>query len=119
MTGATLTPAVAALWLFGTFFFLMILRVPVAFALGLAVEPGVDFVLDARTVRLLRRALAYKDVGSVRIKSGGDVLTAAYGKLIFASVAERGWESASPLTSELIAELEHEGGSLASILVES
>src|SRR5512144_1959811 len=39
MTGAALTPAVAALWLFGTFFFLMILRVPVAFALGLACLP--------------------------------------------------------------------------------
>ena len=39
MTGATLTPAVAALWLFGTFFLLMIMRVPVAFALGLACLP--------------------------------------------------------------------------------
>ncbi|HEY8131509.1 MAG TPA: TRAP transporter large permease, partial [Thermoanaerobaculia bacterium] len=39
MTGATLTPAVAALWLFGTFFALMVLRVPVAFALGLACLP--------------------------------------------------------------------------------
>src|SRR6187397_2970799 len=39
MTGAALTPAVAALWLFGTFFLLMILRVPVAFALGLACMP--------------------------------------------------------------------------------
>ena len=39
MTGATLTPAVAALWLFGGFFLLMILRVPVAFALGLACLP--------------------------------------------------------------------------------
>ncbi len=39
MTGAALTPAVAAMWLFGTFFLLMILRVPVAFALGLACLP--------------------------------------------------------------------------------
>src|SRR6187549_4044653 len=39
MTGAALTPAVAALWLFGTFFLLMVLRVPVAFALGLASLP--------------------------------------------------------------------------------
>src|SRR5881394_628518 len=39
MTGAALTPAVAALWLFGAFFLLMILRVPVAFALGLACLP--------------------------------------------------------------------------------
>src|SRR5207244_7458575 len=39
VTGATLTPAVAALWLFGTFFALMVLRVPVAFALGLACLP--------------------------------------------------------------------------------
>src|SRR5436190_3094876 len=39
MTGAALTPAVAALWLFGAFFLLMILRVPVAFALGLACMP--------------------------------------------------------------------------------
>ena len=39
MTGATLTPAVASLWLFGTFFALLILRVPVAFALGLACLP--------------------------------------------------------------------------------
>src|SRR3954470_7352754 len=39
MTGAALTPAVAALWLFGTFFVLLVLRVPVAFALGLASLP--------------------------------------------------------------------------------
>jgi tripartite ATP-independent transporter DctM subunit len=39
MTGATLTPAVAAMLLFGTFFLLMALRVPVAFALGLASLP--------------------------------------------------------------------------------
>src|SRR5881394_3458969 len=39
MTGAALTPAVAAIWLFGTFFALMVLRVPVAFALGLACLP--------------------------------------------------------------------------------
>ena len=32
VTGATLTPAVAAMLLFGTFFTLMIMRVPVAFA---------------------------------------------------------------------------------------
>src|SRR6186713_2569301 len=36
---ATLTPSAAALWLFGGFFLLMILRVPVAFALGLACLP--------------------------------------------------------------------------------
>jgi tripartite ATP-independent transporter DctM subunit len=36
---ATLTPTVAAIWLFGGFFLLMILRVPVAFALGLACLP--------------------------------------------------------------------------------
>ena len=39
MTGAALTPSVAALWLFGSFFLLMVLRVPVAFALGLACLP--------------------------------------------------------------------------------
>ena len=39
MTSATLTPAIAALWLFGGFFLLMFLRVPVAFALGLACLP--------------------------------------------------------------------------------
>lgn len=39
MTGATLTPAIAAMWMFGGFFLLMILRVPVAFALGLACLP--------------------------------------------------------------------------------
>jgi tripartite ATP-independent transporter DctM subunit len=39
MTGAALTPTVAAMWLFGTFFFFLILRVPVAFALGLACLP--------------------------------------------------------------------------------
>jgi len=39
MTGAALTPTVAAMWLFGSFFLLMILRVPVAFALGLACLP--------------------------------------------------------------------------------
>ena len=43
MTGATLTPAVAALWLFGTFFALLILRVPVAFSLGLACLPVLLF----------------------------------------------------------------------------
>ncbi len=39
MTGATLTPAVAAMWLFGAFFLFLVLRVPVAFALGLACFP--------------------------------------------------------------------------------
>ena len=39
MTGAALTPAVAALWLFGRSSCFMILRVPVAFALGLACLP--------------------------------------------------------------------------------
>jgi tripartite ATP-independent transporter DctM subunit len=39
MTGAVLSPAAASLILFGVFFSLMILRVPVAFALGLACLP--------------------------------------------------------------------------------
>jgi tripartite ATP-independent transporter DctM subunit len=39
VTGAALTPSVAALILFGTFFGLLFLRVPVAFALGLACMP--------------------------------------------------------------------------------
>src|SRR5438132_4817402 len=39
MSGATLTPVVAAWLLFGTFFVLLVLRVPVAFALGLACLP--------------------------------------------------------------------------------
>jgi tripartite ATP-independent transporter DctM subunit len=37
--GAALSPALAALVLFGVFFFLMALRVPIAFALGLACLP--------------------------------------------------------------------------------
>ena len=36
MTGATLAPSTAAMILFGIFFTLMFLRVPIAFALGLA-----------------------------------------------------------------------------------
>ena len=36
MTGSVLTPGMAALLLFGCFFFFMFLRVPVAFALALA-----------------------------------------------------------------------------------
>src|SRR6186713_1028748 len=40
---ATLTPSAAALWLFGGFFLLMVLRVPVAFALGLACLPVLIF----------------------------------------------------------------------------
>ena len=39
MTGGALTPGHAALLLFGTFFALMLLRVPIAFALGLASLP--------------------------------------------------------------------------------
>jgi tripartite ATP-independent transporter DctM subunit len=39
MTGAVLSPAMASLILFGVFFALMIVRVPVAFALGLACLP--------------------------------------------------------------------------------
>ncbi len=39
MSGATLAPGIAALWLFGTFFALLVLRVPVAFSLGLACLP--------------------------------------------------------------------------------
>jgi tripartite ATP-independent transporter DctM subunit len=48
MTGAALSPAAASLILFGMFFGLMLLRVPVAFALGLAclpilvIEPRLD-----------------------------------------------------------------------------
>ena len=48
MTGAVLSPGVAALILFGMFFLMMFLRVPVAFALGLAclpilmIEPHLD-----------------------------------------------------------------------------
>ena len=38
MTQAMLTPATAALVLFGGFFILLVARVPVAFALGLGVE---------------------------------------------------------------------------------
>ena len=39
MTAAALSPGVAALWLFGGFFLLLLLRVPVAFALGLSCLP--------------------------------------------------------------------------------
>jgi tripartite ATP-independent transporter DctM subunit len=39
VTGAVLTPGMAALVLFGTFFALLVARVPVAFALGLACLP--------------------------------------------------------------------------------
>ena len=41
--GGALSPAMAALVLFGVFFFLMALRVPVAFALGLACLPVMLF----------------------------------------------------------------------------
>ncbi len=50
MTGAVLGPGTAALFLFGLFFLLMFLRVPVAFALGLAclppliIEPRLDMM---------------------------------------------------------------------------
>ena len=43
MTQAALTPGIAALLLFGCFFALLILRVPVAFALGLACLPSLVF----------------------------------------------------------------------------
>ena len=46
MTAAALTPGMAALVLFGIFFTLMFLRVPVAFALGLACVP--IFVIEDR-----------------------------------------------------------------------
>ena len=39
MGGTVLTPGMAAIILFGVFFLLLILRVPVAFALGLACLP--------------------------------------------------------------------------------
>ena len=39
MTSAALTPAAATLVLFGAFFFLLVMRVPIAFALGLACLP--------------------------------------------------------------------------------
>ncbi len=39
MTAAALSPGMAALWLFGGFFLLLLLRVPVAFALGLSCLP--------------------------------------------------------------------------------
>ena len=57
---------VAALWLFGTFFLLMVLRVPVAFALGLAclpvlfieprLSPMVDLQHDVQGVQLVHPA---------------------------------------------------------------
>ena len=43
MMQAALTPAMAALLLFGTFFLLLVARVPVAFALGLACLPSLLF----------------------------------------------------------------------------
>ncbi|MBK8739786.1 MAG: TRAP transporter large permease [Betaproteobacteria bacterium] len=43
MTQAALTPTMAAILLFGTFFLLLGLRVPVAFALGLACLPSLVF----------------------------------------------------------------------------
>ncbi|MFO1327522.1 MAG: TRAP transporter large permease [Rubrivivax sp.] len=46
MTGAALSPGLAALVLFGIFFALMVLRVPVAFALGLACLP--IYVIEPR-----------------------------------------------------------------------
>jgi tripartite ATP-independent transporter DctM subunit len=52
MTASTLSPSVAALILFGLFFALMALRVPVAFALGLACLP-VFFIEDRLSVQNL------------------------------------------------------------------
>jgi tripartite ATP-independent transporter DctM subunit len=52
MTAATLSPSIAALILFGLFFGLMALRVPVAFALGLACLP-VFFIEDRLSVQNL------------------------------------------------------------------
>ena len=46
MTGAALDPATASLMMFGGFFLLLALRVPVAFALGLACLPV--FVIEDR-----------------------------------------------------------------------
>jgi len=46
VTSIALSPGEAALWLFGAFFILMIMRVPVAFALGLACLPAL--VLEPR-----------------------------------------------------------------------
>src|SRR5262249_10840226 len=43
MTQAAMSPGMAALVLFGSFFFLIALRVPVAFALGLACLPPLVF----------------------------------------------------------------------------
>src|SRR5580765_5635669 len=43
MSGGLLSPGTAALILFGTFFVLLVLRVPVAFALGLACLPAMLF----------------------------------------------------------------------------
>ena len=39
MTSVAMSPAMAALMLFGAFFVLLVLRVPVAFSLGLACLP--------------------------------------------------------------------------------
>src|SRR5829696_1779758 len=43
MMQASLSPGMAALWLFGAFFILLVARVPVAFALGLACLPSLLF----------------------------------------------------------------------------
>ena len=89
-----------------------------SFALGVAVEPGVDLVFDRRIVRLLRRALEYKNARSVRLTSGPNVLSAALNGSVNAGVGGRTYASLTPLTAAVLAELEHEGGSLASLLDE-
>jgi len=57
MTEVAFTPGVAALMLFGSFFLLLVLRVPVAFALGLACFPPLFFEARLSPMVNLQRRL--------------------------------------------------------------
>ena len=60
MTSAALSPGMAALWLFGGFFVLLVLRVPVAFSLGLACLPilVIEYVSEPDLIAQARGRLA-------------------------------------------------------------
>src|SRR5438067_10322633 len=67
MMSAALSPGAAAIVLFGTFLALFVLRVPVAFALGLACLPSL--VLEPRLSPMMLFNETFKDRKSTRLNS--------------------------------------------------
>ena len=98
MMQAAMSPGVAAIWLFGGFFLLMILRVPVAFALGLACLP--IFIIEPRLSPIVIFNTTFKAYNSF-------ILLAVPFFLLTANLMNVGG-----ITDRLVTLVAHDGGQL-------